>query len=476
MPETVIGPNPIDVDDVIDHVGRRRPLVFAPGVEESLRDAHAMAVSVASEGVAYGRTTGVGANRDVAADDHDGGHGLRLIRSHSTGAGPLLGEDVSRATRFVRLHQLAQPGSGIPFEIVDALRRAACDDRLPVVREFGAMGTGDIAPLAELALSLLGERPWRDGSVHAYLDHVDGSGALSFISSSAPTIATAALAVDEFERLTAASVRVAALGALAIRGNNEQWSRVAAETRPTPGLYGVCETMRSTISGSSWTRARTQDPLSWRCIPFVAGPLVDVLADLRAEVVSNLNMRAENPRYSDGAVYHHGSFMLTGLGVRLDSARLATVQWVSTSLARLVKLMDPAFTGLGRFQAEGPAGSSGLMVLEYTAGSALETVRTLADPSSRHTISISLGTEDHASFATRAVLAAREQVRAARVVVACELLAVVRALRVPEGVTLGAEAERLLATCASLPTGRQDRPLVDDIALADALLDELGRS
>ncbi|MEY2753649.1 MAG: hypothetical protein RJB65_7, partial [Actinomycetota bacterium] len=147
-----------------------------------------------------------------------------------------------------------------------------------------------------------------------------------------------------------------------------------------------------------------------------------------------------------------------------------------TSLARLVKLMDPAFTGLGRFQAEGPAGSSGLMVLEYTAGSALETVRTLADPSSRHTISISLGTEDHASFATRAVLAAREQVRAARVVVACELLAVVRALRVPEGVTLGAEAERLLATCASLPTGRQDRPLVDDIALADALLDELGRS
>ena len=475
MPETVIGPDPVDVADVVDHVGRRRPVVFAPGVEEALRSVQAMAASVAADGVAYGRTTGVGANRDVAADDHDGGHGLRLVRSHSTGAGPLLGEDVSRATRFVRLHQLAQPGSGIPFEVVDALRRSVCDDRLPVVREFGAMGTGDIAPLAELALSLLGERPWRDGTVHAYLDRIDGSGALSFISSSAPTIATAALAVDELERLTAASVRIAALGAAAIRGNNEQWSRVAAETRPTPGLYAVCETMRSTLAGSAWTRARTQDPLSWRCVPFVAGPLVDVVADLRAEVVSNLNMRAENPRYADGAVFHHGSFMLTGLGVRLDAARLAAVQWVSSSVARLVKLMDPAFTGLGRFQADGPAGSSGLMVLEYTAGSALETVRTLADPSSRHTISISLGTEDHASFATRAVLAAREQVRAARVVVACELVAVVRALRSVDGVASGPGIDRLLAVCAALPTERHDRPLVDDIALADSFLDDLAQ-
>jgi len=476
MPETVIGPTPIDVGDVVDHVGRRRPVVFAAGVETALREAHAMAAAVAADGVAYGRTTGVGANRDVAADDHDGGHGVRLVRSHSTGAGARLGDDVARATRLVRLHQLAQPGSGIPFEIVDALRRSVCDDRLPVVREFGAMGTGDIAPLAELALSLLGERPWADGEVHQYLDRIDGSGALSFISSSAPTIATAALAVDELERLTESSVRVAALGAAVIRGNNEQWSRVAAETRPTPGLYGICETVRSTLAGSSWSRARTQDPLSWRCIPFVAGPLVDVVADMHAEVVSTLNMRAENPRYSDGAVFHHGSFMLTGLGVRVDAARLAVTQWVSSSVARLVKLMDPSFTGLGRFQADGPAGSSGLMVLEYTAGSALETVRTLADPSSRHTISISLGTEDHASFATRAVLAAREQVGAARVVVACELVAVVRALRAVDGVTLGSEAERLLDVCADLPTSRDDRPLVDDIAIADRLLDELARA
>lgn len=473
MPELRIGPDPLDVADVVDHVRRRRPVVFAPGVEEGLRETHAMAAAVARKGVAYGRTTGVGANRDTAADDHDGGHGLRLVRSHATGAGPMLGDDVSRATRLVRLHQLAQPGSGIPFEVVDALRRSVSDDRLPVVREFGGMGTGDIAPLAEFALSLLGERPWRDGSVQPYLDHIDGSGALSFISSSAPTIAIAALAVDELERLTAASLRVAALGALAIRGNSEQWSRVAAETRPTPGLYGVCESMRTTLAGSRWQRARTQDPLSWRCVPFVAGPLLDVVSDLRVEVVSTLNMRAENPRYSDGGVHHHGSFMLTGLGVRLDAARLGAVQWISSSVSRLVKLMDPAFTGLGRFQAEGPAGSSGLMVLEYTAGSALETVRTLADPSSRHSISISLGTEDHASFATRAAVAARTMVVAARVAVACELVAVVRALRAVADVTPGPEVVRLLNVCAELPDERDDRPLVDDIALADTLLDAL---
>jgi histidine ammonia-lyase len=153
--------------------------------------------------------------------------------------------------------------------------------------------------------------------------------------------------------------------------------------------------------------------------------------------------------------------------------RLALTQWLSTSLARLVKLHDPAYTGQGRFLAVGPAGSSGTMVLEYTAASALETVRSLADAPSRHTTTISIGTEDHASFATRSAMATRESVDAVRTVLACELIAAVRALRGADDRPLGPMARRLLDACHGLGEPGADRPLIDEIDLAGQVLVEL---
>lgn len=432
-----------------------------------------VAAAAARAGAAYGRTTGVGANRNVEADDADGGHGLRLLRSHATGAGADLGAEVARAAMEIRGHQLSAPGSGIPPEVVDALYRAYDDGRSFVVREFGGMGTGDITSLAELGLCLVGERPWRDGAVHAYLDHLDASGALAVMSSSAPTLAVADLAVRELLVLSAASVTVAAMSLAAVRANPQQWSTHAAATRPAPGVDAVSASIRAVHDGSAWHSPRTQDPLSFRCIPFVAGPLIESSEALADEVGRCVDAEAENPRFAEGAVWHHGAFMLTSLALSLDTARLALTQWASTSLARLVKLHDPAYTFGEPFLAVGPAGSSGLMVLEYTAGSALETVRTLADPTTRHTVTISLGTEDHATFASRGALATREGVRAARVVVACELVAAVRALRAARALDMGPALAGLLSACDVLPHGTEDRPLVDDLSIADSLLDDL---
>jgi histidine ammonia-lyase len=471
-----VGADIVDVDVLVADAADPFQLVFADGVEAAVRANSVLAAALAAEGVAYGRTTGVGANRDVSADDRDGGHGLRLVRSHSTGHGADLGVAVARGTMLIRLAQLSIPGSGIPFEVVDALRRAANDGRTPVVREFGAMGTGDIAPLAELALCLLGERQWRDGETVAYLDHLDGSGALSFMSSSAATLALAARGAAALDVLLAGSLRVSALGAAAVHANPQQWSVDAAATRPSPGVERACAALRAVLDAGAWTPARTQDPLSWRVIPFLAGPALDVASELRTELRSAMGAGAENPRFTEHGVVHHGSFNLTSLGLRLDTARLALVQWSSSSLARLVKLHDPAYTDGGRFLADGPAGSSGLMVVEYTAGSALETVRTLADPTSRHTTSISLGTEDHASFATRGAVALLEQVQAATVVVACELVAAVRALRQRDLAVMGSGVRSLLAACDELPASTDDRPLVDDLDVAVRIVEQLGRA
>jgi histidine ammonia-lyase len=415
----------------------------------------------------------VGANRDVAASDDDGAHGMRLIRSHATGAGTDLGPEVARAAMAVRAHQLSGPGSGIPLEPLAALVAAAADGRTAPVRSFGGIGTGDIVVLAELALALVGERPWHDGSTRAYIDSFGANAALAFMSSSAPTLAVAALATHDLVQLIEPSIAVAALGAAAIRATGQQWSTVAAATRPSVGVERAAQVMREVFDGCTAEPARTQDPLSWRMIPFVAGPLLEAGADLVAELDRAIGARAENPRFVDEGVVHHGAFQLTSVGLRLDMFRLALTQWLSTSLARLVKLHDPAYTEQGRFLAVGPAGSSGTMVLEYTAASALETVRTLADPSSRHTTTISIGTEDHASFATRSAMATRECVDAVRTVLACELTAAVRALRGAGDRPLGPMAHRLLDVCTGIGEPGADRPLIDELALAAQLLAEL---
>ena len=469
----VLGRDTVDSGTVARFAAMPCRVDLHPDVADAVRANSAEASAAAATGAAYGRTTGVGANRDVAADDSDDLHGMRLVRSHATGAGALLGVEVGRATMLIRAHQLAAPGSGLPLEVLEGLVAAIGDGRVPPVRALGGIGTGDIAVLGEVALCLLGERPWLDGEVHAYIGHIGGNAALAFMSSSAPTLAAAALAADSLRRLTGSSLLVAAMGLAAIRANPQQWSTAAVAARPSGSVGDVASTLRRTLDGSRWDSARTQDPLSWRTIPYVAGPFLQAVDELCREVDACIDARAENPRFSDGAVWHHGAFMLTSLGLRLDAARLALAQWTSTSLARLVKLHDPAYTGQRRFLAAGPDGSSGHMVLEYTAASALDSVRTLAEPCSRGTVTISIGNEDHASFSSRAAVAAMEAVRCAEVAVACELLSAARALRSAEGVVTGAPLAAVLAHCDGLAQQAEDHQLVDEVQRALTVLEAL---
>lgn len=473
MEPLVLGLDAVDSGTVSRFAVAPFRVVLHPGAAAAVAANAAEAQAAAATGAAYGRTTGVGANRDVVADDSDDQHGMRLVRSHATGAGALLGVEVGRATMLIRAHQLAAPGSGLPLEVVEGLVAAINDGRVPPVRALGGIGTGDIAVLGEVALCLLGERPWLDGESRAYVGHLGGNAALAFMSSSAPTLAAAALAARSLHRLSRSSLLVAAMGLAAIRANPQQWSPAAVGARPSVSVLEVAATLQRSLSGSRWQTARTQDPLSWRTVPYVAGPLWQAVEELCREVDACIDARAENPRFSDGAVWHHGAFMLTSLGLRLDAARLALTQWTSTSLARLVKLHDPSYTGQQRFLASGPDGSSGHMVLEYTAASALDSVRTLAEPCSRGTVSISLGNEDHASFSSRGAVAAMESVGCAEVAIGCELLSAVRALRGAGDVVVGDELGLVLQHCSALAVQPEDHQLVDEVHRAVTVLEGL---
>jgi len=448
------------------------PVAVHPGGRDRARLAREVIGRVAASRPVYGRTTGVGANRAVTVDDT--GHGLRLIRSHAGGAGPMLDVSRARAMLAVRLNQLAAGGAGVDPALLDVLAQALNLGLTPPVRMIGAIGTGDLTALASTALCLIGERPWQGGALPPFpLDPADAS---AFMSSNAATIGEAALACADLAELLEAAVVVAALSFLAVNGSAESYAAAVHAARPHPGQRAVAARMRELLAGQDVHPDRIQDPYGYRALPQVHGPAVDAVGALDRVLSVELNAAAENPMVdvAAGDIATNGNFYTAYLGLGLDAARAALFQTAALSAARLGTLVEPAFTGLPPFLADGEPASSGVMALEYVAHSALADIRRLASPAALGSAVLSRGLEEQANFSTQAARAATDTVAAYRIVLCCELVAAVRALgmrgRPPAPGPLRAGYD--LATEALDPR-TEDRPLDADVDAADRLLPAL---
>ncbi|WP_326667687.1 aromatic amino acid ammonia-lyase [Streptomyces canus] len=459
--------------------GSARPV---PGTDAMKRvtESWDAARQIAATGRVYGRSTGVGANRnedvptEAAAE-----HGLRLLRSHAGAIGEELPARQVRATLAVRANQLLAGGAGLRPTVVTALCAALESGAHPVVNEFGSVGTGDIAALAQVGLALAGEHPWRGADGAAPEPQLlDNNDALAFISSNALTLGQAALALHELRGLIEATQVVGALSLLAVDGSHEAYAAPVHAARPHRGSVEVARRMRELIGAEDRPTpplGRIQDPYGFRCLPQIHGPAQDAADTLEEVLAIEINAAAENPLISpeDMAAYHHGGFYQAQLALALDHFRLALTQVARLSTSRLSTLNEPAFTRLRPFLADPEPASSGVMILEYAAGAALGDLRAFSAPASLGHAVLSRGVEEQASFAS---LAARQTLRACgayRLVVGCELVAAVRALR-----------QRDLRPDPDLPVGRAlelaeavleedpaDRPLTDDVTAAAALLD-----
>ncbi|WP_406169972.1 aromatic amino acid ammonia-lyase [Streptomyces sp. NBC_00996] len=489
-----VGTGVTDVVRLADGTARPVPGTDAMKRVEESWDA---ARQIAATGRVYGRSTGVGANRnedvptEAAAE-----HGLRLLRSHAGAIGEELPARQVRAMLAVRANQLLAGGAGLRPTVVTALCEALETGAYPVVNEFGSVGTGDIAALAQVGLALVGEHPWRrpEGG-HSIEDLVleggrspqdlspapqplDNNDALALISSNALTLGQAALALHELRGLIGATQVVAALSLLAVDGSHEAYAAPVHAARPHQGSVEVARRMRELIGAADRPTpplGRIQDPYGFRCVPQIHGPAHDAADALEAVLTVEINAAAENPLISpeDMAAYHHGGFYQAQLALALDHFRLAVTQVARLSTSRLSTLNEPAYTRLRPFLADHEPASSGVMILEYAAGAALGDLRAFSAPASLGHAVLSRGVEEQASFAS---LAARQTLRACgayRLVVGCELVAAVRALR-----------QRDLRPEPELPVGRAlelaesvlepdqaDRPLTDDVTAAAALLD-----
>ncbi|MDX3100240.1 aromatic amino acid lyase [Nonomuraea angiospora] len=400
-------------------------------------------------GPVYGRSTGVGANRGVILDKP----GLDLLRSHVCGAGPPIPPARARAMLVVRLNQLLAGGSGIDPAVLPVLAEAINGGFTPPIQTYGAIGTGDLAALATTALCLLGELPWHHEPPPPFpsgtppLDSATiadprfpfaPEDALPFISSGAATLADAAIACHRLRLLLDAVIDVAAMSFTAVGASAEPLAAAVQEARPHPGQAAVAARLRGLLTQELATRV--QDPYGYRAFAQVHGAAVDALDRATATVEIDLNAATENPLISGSLAWHNGNFHSAPLALALDALRAALVQTAQLSAARLATLMDPAYTGHHPFLADRP-GSSGALILEYVAQDALAELRLLATPVTTGTAVISLGTEDHAGFATQAARNALRCLEPLEIVLACERTAALRALNTPTA----------------------DRPLTDDL-------------
>ena len=243
---------------------------------------------------------------------------------------------------------------------------------------------------------------------------------------------------------------------------------------PFPGAGWVCRTMRSLVDTDA-APARIQDPFGLRTLPQVHGALVDRLGFAEQVVLSMSNAPSENPIVSATlGVAHHGAFHATYLVQSLDALVLAMAQSAQLSLARLTMLAEPAYTGQHPFLGDGTPAASGVMILEYSAASALAELRALATPAGTQAVNLSRGVEEDASFATLAAQQALDAVSRFRAVVAAELVASLRCLRM-QGVRPPALRDALdyLDGHDGGVSEMHDRDLTSDLLLAEELIDEL---
>jgi histidine ammonia-lyase len=419
----------------------------------------------------YGANTGVGANKSITVTA-TASHGKRLLRSHCTAVGPLEGSDVNRVAMCIRLNQLLVGASGISPELVEGLAVAVAAGSMPRIHQWGSVGTGDIAQLAELALTLEGERPWMYNAVAPV--SAAATDALPFMSSSAFTLARAALATRDCLRLLQSLEDVAAITALAVAGCRDAWDPRVHTAKGHPFQLDVARRLFDAVrpfGGDDIDDVRVQDRFGLRTLPSVHAPAHDALARLATAIELECSSGSENPLVVGDDLLHHGLFHQAALAALLDQVRATVVSVLNLAAARVSMLNTADLNGVSRFLATSDPGSSGLMVGEYVVQDVLATARALAYPTSHSAISISLGTEDHASFAPQGARQLADLTTIARVVVATEAVAAVRALRLHPSRQIPCRAlETFGLLDAVLSHDMNDQPMGEDLELASTVL------
>lgn len=483
---------PLGLEDVVA-VARGAQAELSAAAAERMRAARAVIERVVAAGdTVYGVTTGFGSLADVRIPpERAAALQERIVRSHATAVGPLLSREEARAMLLLRAHVLALGHSGVRVELVQRMVEMLNRDLIPAVPQQGSLGaSGDLAPLANLALPLLGrgellgpdERPIPAAGALAAAGlaplSLEAKEGLALVNGTQGMLAVGVLAAVRATGLVKAADVAAAMSVEAALGTDRPFDERLQRLRPHPGQAASASNLRRLLAGSGILASHrdsahlVQDAYSLRCAPQVHGATRDALAYARAALEVELGAVSDNPVVVDGEVLSGGNFHGQPVAVPLDALALALVSLAGISERRLYRLLDEkASNGLPAFLVAESGLNSGFMLAQYTAASLVSESKSLAHPASVDSITSSAGQEDHVSMGMTAARHARECVANAETVVAIEALAAAQALdlRAPLEPGTGVRAARA-AVREAVPFLSEDRELGPDIAAVVGLV------
>jgi len=402
---------------------------------------------VASGEVIYGVTTGFGRLADVPVpESHREELQHNLLRSHAAGVGPLLSDQEVRVLLLLRANALARGNSGIRPMVVDRILLHLNRGMHPAIPEAGSVGaSGDLAPLAHMALPLIGEgeflagparppRPAAEVLAEEELPplRLEAKEGLALING---TQATTALGILVWHRAMRALETLEGAGAMsleALLGTPEAFRREVQEVRPHPEQAESAARLRGLLAESEIREShrkgdpRVQDAYSLRCMPQVHGAARSVLGYARGILSREANSATDNPLLfpETGSVVSAGNFHAQIVAQALDFLCIAMADLAAISERRLERLLNPDLSGLPPFLTPAsPGRHSGLMILQVTVVDLLAELRVLAHPVSVDSVPTSANQEDHVSMGLAAARKARRAVDLLEAVVAAELMA-----------------------------------------------------
>lgn len=377
---------------------------------------------IASGATIYGVTTGFGSRSDtrISPEDVDALQ-PRTLRSHAAGAGESLPGEVVRAAMLLRANMLAQGYSGVRPLVIEQLLALLNRDLTPVVLAQGSVGaSGDLAPLAHLALPLIGEgQVVVSGRVMPAAAALDGAGlrpitlsakeASSLINGTEISLALAGLAVADSVRLQAAAEVAAAMTFQAVGGHVNAYREDLQALRPHPGQIRTAARMRGLVEPDQGTttlpgRRPVHDVYTLRCIPQVLGAVRTAVERALETIEIELNAVTDNPVVIAGSreVVSGGNFHGHPLALACDSLKIAIASMGAFSERRVASLLDPRSSGLPELLTPAPDGNSGFLLSQYVAASLASENKVLAHPASVDSITTSAGAEDYNSMSATA--------------------------------------------------------------------------
>ena len=418
---------------------------------------------------------------------------LRLLRSHACGVGDPYPDAVVRAAMLLRANALAKGNSGACIETVELLLECLTRGVLPFVPSRGSVGaSGDLAPLAHLALPLVGEgRAWFDGELLDGADALARAGlepvrlrakeGLSLINGTQFMASQAALALVRARRLARVADCACALSLEALQGSRNSFIPQVHELRPLRGQGASARNVLRLLDGSAIIEShrwcdKVQDAYSLRCAPQVHGASRDLLDYVEYTVTTELNAATDNPLVlvDDGMLVSAGNFHGQPLAFSLDALAMAVSELASISERRIERMVNPNLSdGLPAFLTTDGGLNSGFMIPQYVAASLVSENKSLCHPASVDSIPTSAGQEDHVSMGNASGLKAWQVVANCERAVAIELLAGAQAVEFLAPLEPGRGGRALHAFVRSLsPRLRDDRSLSADIeTVADAIRD-----